>query len=37
MSLYVRVHIKTIPENFAFLIARILELFPREVCKLLKK
>ena len=25
------------PENFAFLILRILELFAREVCKFLKK
>ena len=28
---------KQYPENFAFLILRIVELFPREVCKFLKK
>ena len=28
---------KQYPENFAFLIFRILELFTREVCKFLKK
>ena len=28
---------KQYPENFAFLILRILELFAREVCKFLKK
>ena len=28
---------KQCPENFAFLILRILELFAREVCKFLKK
>ena len=28
---------KQYPENFAFLIPRILELFAREVCKFLKK
>ena len=28
---------KQYPENFAFLIQRILELFAREVCKFLKK
>ena len=37
ISLYVCFYIKTIPENFAFLILRILELFAREVCKFLKK
>ena len=29
--------LKQYPENFAFLILRILELFTREVCKFLKK
>ena len=29
--------LKQNPENFAFLILRILELFAREVCKFLKK
>ena len=29
--------LKPYPENFAFLILRILELFIREVCKFLKK
>ena len=29
--------LKRYPENFAFLIQRILELFAREVCKFLKK
>ena len=28
---------KQYPENFAFLVLRILELFAREVCKFLKK
>ena len=37
ISLYVCDHIKTIPENFAFLILRILKLCAREVCKFLKK
>ena len=37
MSLYVCVHKKHCPENFAFLILRILELFTPEVCKFLKK
>ena len=37
LSLYLRVHIKQYPENFAFLILRLLELFKREVCKYLKK
>ena len=37
MSLYVCVHLKTIPENSAFLILRILELIAREVCKFPKK
>ena len=37
-SLYMVVFIfKQYPENFAFLILRILELFTREVCKFLKK
>ena len=31
ISLYVCVHIKKYPENFAFLILRILEIFAREV------
>ena len=29
--------LKQYPENFAFLILRILELFAREVCKFIKK
>ena len=37
ISLYVRVHVKTHPQNFAFLILRFLELFTREICKFLKK
>ena len=37
-SLYMFVLIqKQYPENFAFLLPRILELFYREVCKFLKK
>ena len=32
IPLYVRLHIKTIPRKFAFLILRILEVFTREVC-----
>ena len=35
ISLYVCVHIKQYPENFAFLILRNLKLFAREVCKFL--
>ena len=31
------VFIKQYPENFTFLILRILELFAREICKFLKK
>ena len=34
ISLYVRVHIKIIPENSAFLISEILELYTRKVCKI---
>ena len=34
-SLYVRVHIKIIPENFAFLILRVFELFNRKVSEIL--
>ena len=37
ISLYVCVHLKTIPENFAFLILRILQLFSREVCETFQK
>ena len=37
ISVYISLYIKTISENFAFLILRILELFAREVCKFLKK
>ena len=36
-SLFVCVHMKTYPENFAFSILRILELFASEVCKILKR
>ena len=31
--LYVRVHIKIIPENFTFLILKVFELFIRKVCE----
>ena len=37
ISLDVCVHIKKYPENFAFSILRILELFAREVCNFFKK
>ena len=37
ISLYVCVYVKKHPENFAFLIVRILELFTREVYKFIKK
>ena len=34
ISLYVHVHTKIIPENFAFLFLRILELYTRKVCEM---
>ena len=37
ISLFVLINIKVIPEKFAFLILRILELFARKVCIFRKK
>ena len=34
ISLYVRVHIKYYPENFAFLILGVFELYSRKICEI---